>query len=277
MSFEIKYDKNGMVIKGQEPIATPEPEIPTETPEVDNTTEENLQQDTQVSENLHQETQPLQEKSEEKPIQKPTKEDNLKILREKSERLERERDEAIRYAQDLQSKTQPKVEQPEEDLNINLSPDDFVEGKHLSKVDKKIRKLEEQVKQYQQKATEISLESQLRSQYPDFDKVVTKENIDALRVSDPDIADAIYYTPDIYKKASLAYKMIKKLNIGQEDLYSKDREIAQRNAAKPRPVNTISPQQGENPMSKANAFAEGLTDELRTQLRKEMENARKNL
>jgi len=276
MSFEMKYDKNGMPIKGQEPVIQEEP-----TPEVATSPEENLQQETQVSEevdntpeeNLQQETK-ISEPTQ--PV-KPSKEDNLKILRERSERLERERDEAVRVAQDLQSKMQPKTIEPEEDLNVNLNPDDFVEGKHLSKVDKKIRKLEEQVKQYQQKATEISLEAQLRTQYPDFDKVVTKENIDALRLSDPDIADAIYYTPDIYKKASLAYKMIKKLNIGQEDVYSKDREIAQRNAAKPKPVNIVSPQQGESPLSKANAFADGLTDELKLQLRKEMENARKNM
>ena len=38
----------------------------------------------------------------------------------------------------------------------------------------------------------------------------------------------------------------------------------------------MSPQQGDSPLSRANAFANGLTPELRVQLIKEMEEARKN-
>ena len=60
------------------------------------------------------------------------------------------------------------------------------------------------------------------------------------------------------------------------DNYKTDRELAQKNASKPKPLASVSPQQGDSPLSRANAFANGLTNELKAQLRKEMEEARKN-
>ena len=64
------------------------------------------------------------------------------------------------------------------------------------------------------------------------------------------------------------------MGIYREDNYSKDRDKAQSNASKPKPLASVSPQQGDSPLSRANAFANGLTDELKSQLRKEMEQAR---
>jgi hypothetical protein len=55
-----------------------------------------------------------------------------------------------------------------------------------------------------------------------------------------------------------------------------DRAAAQKNASKPKPLASVSPQQGDSPLSRANAFANGLTPELQKQLRQEMEEARKN-
>jgi hypothetical protein len=68
---------------------------------------------------------------------------------------------------------------------------------------------------------------------------------------------------------------IKKLGIYTEDTYQADRERAQNNANKPRPLASVSPQQGESALSHANPFAGGLTPELKTSLLKEMEAARK--
>jgi len=50
----------------------------------------------------------------------------------------------------------------------------------------------------------------------------------------------------------------------------------QANTAKPRPLTSVSPQSGESPLSRANAFAEGLTPELKKNLFKEMQEAKKN-
>ena len=54
-----------------------------------------------------------------------------------------------------------------------------------------------------------------------------------------------------------------------------DKAKAVINAQKPRPLTSISPQQGDSPLSKANAFANGLTPELQAQLLKEMKQSMK--
>ena len=199
----------------------------------------------------------------------------MRALREKSDRIERERDEALRRLNEIE--TQKKQAQtPDDDDEISIGPDDLAEGKHLSKVSRKIKKLEEQIRAQQQQSVAVSVETRIKSAYPDFDKVVSKENIDLLKESYPEIAQSISESQDIYSKAVSAYTLIKKLGIHVEDLYTADKAIAQRNATKPKPLASVAPQQGDSPLSRANAFANGLTEELKVQLRKEMEEARRN-
>jgi len=196
---------------------------------------------------------------------------NFKALRESKERAERERDEAFRRLQEIERSQQDHVH--EEDEEPNLNPDDLVEWKH---VQKKMKKMENQLKNYQQQTAEQTIETKLKAQYADFDKVVSKENVEALRASYPEMFQTINTSQDLYSKAVTAYTMIKKLNIQQEDIYEADRALAQKNAAKPRPLASVSPQQGDSPLSKANAFANGLTDDLKKQLYKEMMELRKS-
>ena len=71
--------------------------------------------------------------------------------------------------------------------------------------------------------------------------------------------------------------MVKKLGISEQVMVdNQGKATAQRNAAKPRPTASISPQQGETPLSRANAFANGLTEEMKKQLYKEMLEAASN-
>jgi len=64
--------------------------------------------------------------------------------------------------------------------------------------------------------------------------------------------------------------MVKKLGIYKPDNYEKDRAHVATNANKPRSSASISPQQGDSPLSNANAFADGLTPELKKKLYAEM-------
>jgi hypothetical protein len=75
----------------------------------------------------------------------------------------------------------------------------------------------------------------------------------------------------------MAYKMIKLLNIHRDTSYDADKLKAQQNLAKPKSLSSIAPQKSESPLSHANAFANGLTPELKDQLVKEMFAARQNL
>jgi hypothetical protein len=202
------------------------------------------------------------------------KEKNFRALREQNERIARERDEAIRQIEML--KQQAPTQASTGDIDFGSEPDAIVEVKHLSKVTQKIKQLEDQVRSYQQQSTTITTESRLRSEHADFDKVVTAENIKSLAAAYPELAASLDATPDLYNKAKSAYTLIKQFGINTQDAYQADREAAAKNAAKPRPLTSLSPQQGDSPLSHANAFANGLTDELKKQLYKEMLESRKN-
>jgi hypothetical protein len=150
-----------------------------------------------------------------------------------------------------------------------LGADDIVEGKHLSHYEKKIKNLE-------RKFDEQNAELRLKSQFNDFDSVVNLENIQLLRATYPEIAATISNSQSgTYDKAVSAYTMIKKLGINSEIPYNESVDKAAANSLKPRSVASVSPQRGDSPLSRANAFSNGLTDELKTALWKEMNEARK--
>lgn len=197
---------------------------------------------------------------------------NFRMIRERAERAERERDEAMKYAMSFnQPKPQVKPEPEEDYSDIGLDDDGLAEGKHLKKVLKEMRELKKEMQTYKNQSTQDAVELKLKSHYPDLDQVITNENLQALTAMNPDLADMISQTPDLYKRAKLAYDMVKQLGIYKDRSYSQDKAIAQKNAAKPRPLASVSPQQGDTPLSKANAFANGpLSRDIKDQHYKEM-------
>ena len=239
--------------------------------------ENNLQPDTGIQEQQVEQVQEQESHTPEQPDQlaenqrvEDNRERNFAALREARERAERERDEAIRYIQQMQQQQQPAQEQD----NVNWESDDLVEAKQ---VNRQIKKLENQLRQYEQQTAYQVTEARIKSQFNDFDQVVTKENIDALRTAYPEIAQSLHATPDIYNKAVSTYNIIKKFGIHNPNVPTYEKVAAQKNAAKPRPTNTVSPQQGDTPLNKANEFANGfLTEDRKSQLYKEMMEARNN-
>lgn len=195
---------------------------------------------------------------------------NFKQLRKKAEQVAKERDEALARLREYEARIkQPAT--PEESDELTMQPDELAEGKHISKVQKQLNKLREEVRV-------ATTEAKLKAQYPDFDSVVSKENILALRDMYPEIAQALNSSPDLYATAASAYTLIKKLGLNANAAqYDAEKKIVQANAAKPKPLASVSPQQGDSPLSRANAFANGLTDELKTQLLREMEQARRSM
>jgi hypothetical protein len=222
----------------------------------------NTEQQEIAEEQIQHTPQPISAKAEE----------NLKIIRQSKERAERERDEAIRMMQQMQQmKVQPIPEEDEPKLN----PDDLVEWKHVQKM---MKKQEQKIQQQQQQMAESMTEARIKAQFPDFDQIVTPDNIAALRDADPEYAAIINAHPDMYMKAVSVYKQIKRLGLNPDiQAFASEKERAAKNVSKPKPLASVAPQQGDTPLSRANAFASGLTPELKEQLRKEMEEARKNL
>jgi hypothetical protein len=203
-------------------------------------------------------------------------EENIRWLRESKERAERERDEALKLMQQLAAQKQ--AAQEDDIPDEALGEGDLVEGKHLSAVRKEVKNLKEQLKKQYTEASTMAAEAKLRAQYPDFDTVVNSDNLDTFRETYPEIASTLNANTDLYSKAVAAYTMIKQFGIAKpaQPTYDADRARAQKNLAKPRPLTSIGAQQGESPMSRANAFANGLTDDVKQQLYKEMMAFRNN-
>ena len=196
-------------------------------------------------------------------------------------RLRKERDEmARRLAAYESNQQQQRYEQPkqaiEEEPEFNINDDDLVEGKHLQQYVKKMKKLEAQLYQQQAVNTAAMAQAQLRTKFPDFDRVVNEDNIEQLKYAYPELANTLNSSTDLYSTAVSAYTMIKNLGIAPKEDYMAQKAQAQKNAAKPKPLASVSPQQGDSPLSKANAFANGLTEDLKKQMIKEMNEARRN-
>ena len=235
---------------------------------------------------VEQEEQIPEEPEEPEIVERPTPQQSWKELRQKAaqaEKLEKERDqyfnmlkqieqEALKYQQQQATSNQP---EPEEEFDYNNLPDDdLIEGKQLKKIllqeQKRRSSLEQNLKLQQKYAQEAAVEAALKSRYTDFYEVVTPENITSLRESEPDIAESLNLNPNLEKKAVGVYNAIKKLGIYQANQYTHDKQMAQKNASKPRPLNSISPQNGGTPLDQANAFAGGLTKELKAKLYADM-------
>lgn len=217
--------------------------------------------------------EPLQSVHEEqKQEQESIQAKNFKELRQSTERFKRERDDALRL---LEQQQRSKQSQQEEYEDVSLNPDDLVEGKHFSKVQKKMKDLEYKIKDYESRSNELAIESRIKSSYADFDQVVNSGTVEALREQYPELAQTINSSSDLYNKAITAYTLIKKLGLVPDQDVQQEQAIAQKNLLKPRSLSSVSPQQGDSPLSRANAFANGLTEDLKKQLHREMMEARK--
>lgn len=184
--------------------------------------------------------------------------ENFRNLRQAKERAEQRAIAAEQRARDLEARfKQPEPEYAQDDL----VPRDYVD-----------RKLESQKREIQQ----LSTEYKLKTNYPDFDKVVNADTIELLKEKNPTMALALSQVPDEYSKAAAAYEAIRNLGLYNDDIYAKDRELAQQRANSPRPLASISPQKNDSPLAQANAFAQGLTDDVKKELWKEMNQYRNN-
>ena len=277
--FEMKYDKN------KNPI--PQPELVQQQLAAAEAIDNALQPPTEP-EPIEQEAElkvesPDVDFKQEQPMPVSNKELNLRALREKAERAERERDELARRFQEMELQRhqyQKPTQQPMEEEGLGIGDSEIAEGKHLSKMDRKINKIQQQfdqrLQQQHQAYARALTQAQIKSQYPDFDYVVSQDNVAVLEARYPEIAKTLGSSNDLYSTAVSAYTMIKKLGIMPDEVQVQEKAQLMKNIAKPKPMASLSPQLGDSPLSKANAFANGLTKELKQQLLKEMNDIRKS-
>ena len=207
----------------------------------------------------------------------PKKEMNFEVLRERQEKLEVQHSEALNRLRQYELAAKQEVQPEREDYpqDIDIGDDELFEGKHYKTLQKQLKQQREDLNAYHQQVQATTTETRLRSQFSDFDQVLTAENIEALKKNEPELSSAISSTQDLYTKAVSTYKMIKKLGIYVEDNFEADRELVKKNSLKPKPLASVSPQASASPLSQANAFANGKpTKEALDRAYKEMESCR---
>lgn len=205
-------------------------------------------------------------------------ESNIRSLREAKEQAERNNIELQNRIRDYEQKMNPVVE---DDItyNFNIGDDDLPEGKHLKGMyehtQKNFAKQKKEIESLKKQTENIYVETRIRNEFPDYDKVVSPENIKLLSEQYPDVAMSLHTSTDNFSKNKAAYQIIKKLGIGTEDTYARDKEIAQKNAAKPRPAAAISPTRGDSPIDMADMFANGLTADVKAAIREKVQQNKK--
>ena len=230
---------------------------------------ENVLDQAQPTEPVEEERQ-LEER-EEKPIASPSNMDNIRRLREEKENYQRQVEELRRqneeYSQFIQKHNTPQ----EEESDFTYNDDDLVEGKHLSQVTKKIQQLEQRLAQQQKQAMEMTSEARLKATYPDFDKVVTHENVVRLREEYPHFASMLAESSDVFTKGAAAHDLIKRLNIYKEDSFVDDKYKALQNNQKPRALNSLPSQHTDSALSNAARYNAPSEEEKKRHYKEMME------
>lgn len=225
----------------------------------------------------------LQPEAQAKPVETEADREqarNFRAMKESHERNRKQLEEALTRIQELESRglNSQTAPEPEEEFVIPDN-DDIPDNRTLAKManvyKKQIKKLKEQQEAILRQTSTSTAESRFKAEYPDWNKVMSLNNIQTLSDAYPELAKSINASTDVYDKAVSAYTLIKRFGIYDENPNDAEKQRAVANVNKPRPLTSVSPQQGDSPLSRANAFANGLTDELKAQLRKEMEDARR--
>lgn len=144
--------------------------------------------------------------------------------------------------------------------------DELVTYKTLKKYD---QKLTQKIKA----AESAAAVDRLKVQFKDFDEVVTAENVQYLQENEPELVASLQNLKnEPYKQAVAAYKLLKKTDYYTQKGGMEMKKRVEENSKKP--ASSHSARKG-TALADANRFANGLTPDLKSQLWKEMQEARK--
>jgi hypothetical protein len=225
--------------------------------------------------------QQAQQAKEEVKQQESQKETNFRLLRERAEQAERRALELERMIQANMSQNQPsqKMQVEEDDDDLGISDDTYIEGKHLKKYVKSLKQelknTRKQFEEYNQKTTLDQAEMRLKGQFTDFDSVVSRENLEKLASAKPALYRSIMATNDIYDRGYTAYEMIKASGLIGEPYTQTDKKLEE-NKSKPRSAANAGPQTAETPLVRVGDYDRRvLTEERKEQLRRQVEEAKR--
>ena len=233
------------------------------------TEEENVSVESQAQTDIAQaaESEPVVEKKVESQEEKRKRNDaeyNWAEARRKTQELERQNREMSDQLARLQQNKSPEVDELDA-----LGEGDIVSKAQAKKLAEKMARqiVQESLKQ-QHAAT---AEERARLKFPDYDDVVTKENIELLKQRKPELALSLAHNPDPHAQAVAVYDALKMMgSVGDPKMAEKKK--AAENLEKPRSVNAVTKQSA---IGQAHLFENGLTPEVKKQIWKEMQQAMK--
>jgi len=192
---------------------------------------------------------------------------NWKETRRKMQDLERKSKEQEELIAQLKAPQRP----PEIDELDKLGDEDIVTKGQAKKLAAKMA--EEIASRVIRERENATVEERLSSKFNDFNQVVTRENIELLKETEPELAMSLAQNTDQYSQGVAAYKLLKRLGIGVEEVAKepvKEKQKALANSQKPLSVNAVTK---SSAIGNAHMFENGLTDELKKSLREEMAKA----
>lgn len=188
------------------------------------------------------------------------KDRNFRNLREQAEASKQRAEVAERRAQELefylkqnmnQNKPAVKMEYEEED-DFDISDDSYIEGhqfkKYVKNLKNEFKKTTAELQKMNQKSVADQAEIKLKSEFPDIQQVVTRENLDRLAQMKPALYRSIMACTDLYDQGYTAYEMIRSAGIVKE-YNTIDRKLED-NRTKPRSAANASSQVADTPLSR---------------------------
>lgn len=161
---------------------------------------------------------------------------------------------------------------PEIDDLDQLADDDILTKGQAKKLNEKMARqaAQDAIRQYQNS----TVDDRLQAKFPDFADIVTPEAIEELKQTEPELAFSLSSTADPYAQGVAAYKLLKKMGKTENMADIAEKKKAITNSQKPVSVNSVVK---NSAIGNAHLFENGLTPELKANLWKEMQEARKRM
>jgi len=236
-----------------------------------------------------QETENVSQENHEQDFTHNSPENNLQKMREAKEAAERRAAEIAenqeKTARELEAlkaqfaKIQQAPSDEPEPRYEGPGDDELVEWKHHKQQAEKIKKLEQKFQEQQKVASVNAANARLIAENPDYNKVMTDDNIAKLIKEYPEYAASLNANSDPYLQHKAAYRMLKQTGIYQEKTFEPEKEQMKKNANKPLPAQAIGGKGNNSPLTSAHLFASNgmLTEDMKQELRRINEINRRRL
>lgn len=177
------------------------------------------------------------------------KEMNFAAMRQKTDDLERKVQEYEQVITSIQGQMEAQARQPEKTQELQqeideleqIANDEWLTKEQSMKLADKRAQLavEKALEAERARRAQEELPQRVKQEMPDFDQVVSKENVEYLKAHKPHLAQVLATTQDPYAQAKAAYDAVKAFCPSAQ--VQQDKQRAERNAQKPGSLDQAGP------------------------------------